>query len=110
MEGKEGQKKEADRFKLVDGRFKQRNSHPRLVLGGCGMSRSLSLPARILRVRIEYLMGLSDIHSPDHLNHSLKAVSLQSAPIVVTMGRRYLPRMWEGVRTLQLPGSSLWVS
>ena len=38
---------------------------------------------------------------------SLKAVSLEPVPTVETMGRRYISRTGEGVRSLPLPGSNL---
>ena len=37
-------------------------------------------------------------------------MSLERAPTVGIMGRMYIPRTEEGVRRLQLPGSSSWVN
>lgn len=70
MEGKKRWKKEADNCSLVDGRFtNQGNLHIRLVLGDCKMSKFLHLPARILKVYIDTLMGFSHVYYPDDLNN-----------------------------------------
>ena len=99
---------EADPSRLIGGRFnKQENLYMRLVLGGHKTSRSLHLPARILKVYTEALTGFSHIYHPDDLNSTVlsQGCILETAP---TMGRTYTPRRGEGVRRLWLPRSSSW--
>ena len=82
--GGQGETEEgADHFRLVSGSFNQQGSlHMRLVLGGCKMSRSPHLPARILKVYIEVLTGFSHEFSPDGLNNILisQGCALEMAP------------------------------
>ena len=114
MEGKKRLKKEADNCSLVDGRFtNQGNLHMRLVLGDCKMSKFLHLPARILKVYIDTLMGFSHIYYPDDLNN----ISLSQGCVLETSsacsngGKKvYSNDEGKGKRSLQLPGSSFWVN
>lgn len=59
-------------LRLVADNFnKQENLHMRLVLGDHKTNRSSHLPAKILKVYIEVLMGFSHIFRPDGLNNTL---------------------------------------
>lgn len=75
------------------------------------MNKSLYLSARILKVYIEALVGFSQVFSPGGLN-TLPSQSCipETVSTVGMMGRRYIPRSGEGVRSLQLLGSSLSVN
>ena len=78
----------------------------RLVLGSCKTSKFVHLPARILKVSMEALTGLSHTYHPDGLNNTV----LSQGCVLETAGRMCIPRTGEGVRSLQLPGSSSRVS
>ena len=95
MEGKERPKKEADRSRLVGGRFnKQGNLHMRLVLGHFKTSGSLHPPPRSLKVCVEALMEFSHGYRPDGINNTLfsQGSGLEAAPAVGMLGRMYIPR------------------
>ena len=111
MEGTERLEKEAGHSKLVGGRFnKKGNLLISLILGGY-KKRSLNWPSRILNVYIEALGLVTYVVQMVSTTHcSLKAVSLKTAPTVGIVGRTYIARSWEEVRSLRLPGSSLWVN
>ena len=106
--GKERPKKEADHSKLVGGKLnEQGNLFMRLVLGSHKLKRTPHPPARIWKAYVEALTGCSHIYGPDALNTLLSQVCiLETAPIVETAGRMYIPRTEEEVRSLWLPGSS----
>ena len=64
-------RKKANHSRLVGGSFnKQGNLHLRLF-SGHKMSRSLQLPARILKIYMEALIELHHIYHPDGLNNTL---------------------------------------
>ena len=67
---------------------------------------------RILRIYIQALTEFSHLASPDGLNNTLlsQGCVLEVAVSVETLGRMYIPRTGEGVRSFQLPGSSSWVN
>lgn len=69
--GKERPRKEADHFRFVGGKFKQRNLHARFVLDGCKMRRSPYPPARIVKVYREALTGFCHIYCLDGLKNTL---------------------------------------
>lgn len=108
-EGKERPKKKAERHTLVVGGFnKQGNFLLRLVLGchtACGSPRP---PARILNVYGEALTGFSHVHSPGSLNTTITVSKL--CPWVASnsgrASRTYIPKIGEGVSSLQMPESS----
>ena len=90
---------------------KQRNLHVMFVPDSLKTNRSPHLPTRILRVYIEALTGFSHIFSPDDLNIFLsQGCILETAPNVEMVGEMYIPRIEEGVRSLQQPGCSSRVS
>ena len=70
------------------------------------MNRSPYLPARILKFYIEALTGFSHVFSPDGLNNTLLSQGhvLERAPMVGTVGRTYIPRTREGVKSFHCPG------
>lgn len=71
LEGKKGLKKDADHSRFVEVRFdKQGKLHKRVVLGTHKASRSLNLPARILKVYTETLTELRHIYCLDGLNNT----------------------------------------
>ena len=71
-EGKERLEKEADHFRLTGGRInKQENLNTQFVWCGHKTSRFQHLPARILKICMEVLIGFSHVHSPEGLNTTL---------------------------------------
>ena len=111
--GKERPKKEADNLRLAGDRFNKQGNLPiRLVLSGCKTRRSLHLPATIIKVYIEALMEFNNIFSPDSLNITSlsQGYILEMTASVGIVGRTYIPRTGDGVRSLQLPGSSSHVN
>lgn len=112
-EDKERPKKEMDSPDgQVAGFNKQGNRRTSLVLGGCKMTRSLHLLARILKVYTEGIMGFSHISCPDGLNNTLLSQGCVSemAPDLGTVGKAYIPRTGEEGMSLQLVRSSLRVN
>lgn len=96
------------RSSLGGGRFnKTGNSQTRLGGGSRKTRRSPRPPARIFKVYIEALTGFSHICHPDSLINTLFSQDyvLGTATTVGKVSRTYIPRMREGVRSLQLPGS-----
>lgn len=69
------------------------------------MSRSLCLPTRVLGLYIEALMGSRHIECPDGLNNTLlsQGYVLEMAPTVGTVGKTYIPRTGERLRSLRFP-------
>lgn len=62
----QGETAEADRSRMVGGRFnKDGNLHTRLVLGGQKMSGYLHQPARILKLQVGSVTGA--MWSPQHI-------------------------------------------
>lgn len=76
-----------------------------LVLGGCETSGSPRLPTRIVQVYTEAYPDwvTYTLQTVSNLHHSLKTVSLKTAPTVGGLGRVYIPRAENGVRKFQLP-------
>ena len=110
MEDKERLKKEADHSRLLGGRFnKQGNLQARLVLSSCRMSRSLLLPTRILSLYRGLNWVLDCIQSRWFQLFTLSRLVLEIAPSAGMVGRAYIPRTGERVRSLQLPRFSSWV-
>ena len=62
------------------------------------MTSSPHPPTSILKVYIEALTGFSHIHSPDGLDNTL--LSQGYVPTVGMVGRVYIPRTGEGVRSI----------
>lgn len=90
MEGKE---KEADHFRLVDGRFnKQGSLHMNLVLGNRKVNREVA--CRNLKSLHRGLNGFSHIHSPDDLHKTLLSQDciFEVAPSMRRVGRTYTSR------------------
>ena len=81
-------------------------------MGSRNMSTSPPPSARSLKVYMEALTGFKHVFSPDGLNNTLlsQGCVLEEAAGVGIVGRMYIPRTGEAVRSLRLPGSSSWVS
>lgn len=62
-------------------------------------SRSLHLPTGILKFYIEALIGFSNVHRPVMYTLLSQGCILRPALTVRMMGRMYIPRTEEGVRT-----------
>lgn len=88
---------------MVGGRFsKQGDLYLRLVLSSSKMSKSTQLPARILKVYIETLIGFRLISSPDCLNTLLsQGCILETAP-AVEVGGTHSKDMGEDELVVQL--------
>lgn len=115
--GQKDIKKAAEHSRLVGDRFnEQGNLHTRLIFGaGAGgvrkMSRSLHPFSRILKVYIQALTGFSHVYAPDGLNTLLSQGCVLG--IACSMGkasRMHIPKIRAGVRSFQLPESSLQVN
>lgn len=75
-----------DHSRLVGNRFALQGSlHTRFVLVTGKTSRSLHVPARILRVYIEALMGFSHVFGPDGLNNTAFSPSSPSRTLLVSV-------------------------
>lgn len=71
-QGKKRLKEEADHFRLTSGSLISKGSYaPGFSWVGSKTSRSLHLPARILKVSIEALTGLRHVYCTDGLNNTL---------------------------------------
>lgn len=102
----EEETKEADHCRLVSGRFdKQGNSHLRLVLGSCARWADICTRLPESKVSTEASTGFSHctVQRVSAPPCSLKAVSLETASTVGTVGRMYIPRTGEG------KGASSWL-
>lgn len=112
-EDKERPKKAAGSSRSVGGGFNKRgNLLTRLVLSGHKTKRSRHLPAPNLNsLYTEAFTWVRLIFSLGGLNTSLsQGCILGTAPAGGTVDRTYIPRTGERVRTLRLPGFSLWVN
>ena len=71
------------------------------------MSRSPSILNRILKL-IQRLAGFNHIYYPSGLNKNFLSQHcvLEMASTVGTVGKAYIPRRGEKVRSFQLPGSA----
>lgn len=102
-EGKESQEKEAGHSRLAGGRCNKKG----VYIWGClgQLQDEISAPTgHILRIYIETLPGLSPVSHPhvytfSTMHGSLKAVSLQTSPIVGMMGTTHLPKTERGSET-----------
>ena len=76
------------------------------------MNISLHSSNRVLKGYIETLTVFSHLLSPDSLNDALlsQGYIFGTAPTVGTVGRVYIPRTEEEVRSLRLPGSNSTVN
>lgn len=74
----------------------------RFVLGGCKRNISPHLPARILQVYIEDLIGFHNIFNSDGLNNTLLSQGYMHhmTPSIEIAGMMYIPRPGEGLRSL----------
>lgn len=94
-------RKKANHSRLVGGSFnKQGNLHLRLF-SGHKMSRSLQLPARILKIYMEALIGVTSTYTIQLVStthYSLKGVSSKIIPIIVNCGQNltYILRPGQG--------------
>lgn len=80
---------------------KGRNFLTRLLRANYKTSRSVHLPARSLRVYTEALTEFNLIYRADGLSDTLSEGSfLEVTPGVGTVGRAYIPRTDERVRSL----------
>lgn len=88
---------------------KQGDLHTRFILGGHKMSRSPHPPCQNLQVYTEALTRFSHIYCSDGFNNMLlsQGCILEMAPTVGMVGRVYVPRIGEKVRSLWLPGAAL---
>lgn len=94
---------------MEDGKFKnQGNLHMRLVLGYHKMGRSLHLVGRIFKVYANALPGFSHTYYQDDLKNTLlsQVCVLGAASNLGKANGMHIPRIGEGMRSLQLPGSS----
>jgi len=72
------------------------------------MSRSPYPSARVLKVYIEALTRMRYIHCQMvSINLLSQGCVLEMAPTVGTVGRIYIPRTRERVRSIQLPGPTV---
>lgn len=64
----------------------------------CHETSGAHLPARILEVYVEDLIGVSHVHHPDGLHNTLlsQGCALETAPAGGTVGRVYIPRAEDG--------------
>ena len=91
-------RKKANHSRLVGGSFnKQGNLHLRLF-SGHKMSRSLHLPARILKIYREALIELHHIHHPAGLNNTLfsQGCALKNNLHCVNCGQNLTYILWPG--------------
>ena len=99
---------------FINKRFnKQWNLPTRLVLSDCKMSTSLHLSARILKVYTEALTWTSHVHRQDGLKNTVLSqgcVLENGSPSVGMVSSMYIPRIEEGMGSLQLSRSSSWVN
>lgn len=98
---------------MVGGRFnKQGNLHMSLALSDHKTSRSLHLPAGILKVYIKALTGFSPVHHQDGLNNALlsQGCVLRAASSIGKTSKTHILKTGKEVRSLQLPRASSWVT
>ena len=102
--GQGGTEERGRQLQIVGSRLNKEGNPPDACLGRQRVGNSLPPPTRILRVSTRDLDTDTDGWAQRHLALSQGCV-LELVPNVGKMGRRYMPGIGEGARSLQVPGS-----